>query len=142
METVMKAQRVALAVTGINLLLLVYLVGQTQQAAVAEEGAGKAGVAPVLRARTLEIVDDQERVRALLAVMPPAVVDGKQYPETVLLRLIDPTSGPVVKLSAAANGSALMLSDDADGGVKIFVRDGGSYLKVVSKEGKEQVVQP
>ena len=138
----MKLQRVALAVTGINLLLLVYLVGQTLQPAAAQEASGKAGVAPMLRARGLEIVDDQDRVRALLAVMPPAVVDGKQYPETVLLRLIDPTSGPVVKLTAAANGSGLTLSDDADGGVKIYARDRGSYLKVVSKEGKEQVVQP
>jgi hypothetical protein len=74
--------------------------------------------------------------------MPPTVVNGKQYPETVLLRLIDPTSGPVVKLTAAANDSGLTLSDDGAGGVKMYARDGGSYLKVVSKERKEQVLQP
>jgi hypothetical protein len=60
----MKTQRVALAITGINLLLLMYVVGQTQQAAVAQEAGGKADVAPILRARGLEIVDDQDRVRA------------------------------------------------------------------------------
>lgn len=74
--------------------------------------------------------------------MPPATVDGKDYPETVLPRLIDPTSGPVVKLTAAKNGSALLLSDDADGGVRLGARDTGNFVTVTSRDGKEGTLQP
>jgi hypothetical protein len=110
---------------------------------VAEEAKTHAAeVAPVLRARSLEIVDEQDRVRALLAVMPATTVDGKGYPETVLLRLIDPKSGPVVKLTAAVDGSSLWLSDDADSGISIFARDNGSFVKVTDKAGKEEVLKP
>ena len=69
-------------------------------------------------------------------------MDGRDYPDTVLLRLTDPTSGPVVKLTAAANGAGLLLSDDADGGVQILARDTGTFLKLVGKEGRENVVKP
>lgn len=106
------------------------------------QAAETQNTAPVLRGRSLEIVDEQGRVRAMLAVMPPVTVDGKAYPETVLLRLIDPKSGPVVKLTAAENGSALGLSDDAEGGVQIYARDTGSYVKVIDNEGREKVMQP
>ena len=56
--------------------------------------------------------------------MPPSRVDGKDYPETVLLRMIDPKSGPLVKLSAAVDGAGLMLTDDSDRGVLVYARDG------------------
>lgn len=131
----MKTQRFVIALTLFNLVLLTVLVVQNLSAETQN-------ISPVLRGRSLEIVDEQGRVRALLAVQPPATVDGKAYPETVLLRLIDPTSGPVVKLTAAKNGSALGLSDDAEGGVQIFARDTGSYVKVVGKDGLAQVLKP
>jgi hypothetical protein len=119
---------------------LIAIVLSTSRSRV--EAQRPADPAPLIRTRSLEIVDDAGRVRALLTVQSPAVVDGKQYPETVLLRLIDPEAGPVVKLTAAANGSALTLSDDADGGVQVFGRDTGSFVKVVSKDGKEVTVKP
>ena len=74
--------------------------------------------------------------------MEAVTVDSKKYPETVLLRLTDPKSGPVVKLTAAESGSALGLSDDSDGGVQIFARDTGSFVKVIDKRGSEQVIKP
>lgn len=140
----MRIQRVALGLTIVNMLLLVYLLAQASPTVRAEEPRSDAAtdVAPMLRGRGLEIVDDAGRVRALLAVMPPARVDGKDYPETVLLRLIDPTSGPVVKLTASKNGSALGLSDDAEGGVQLFARDSGNFLKVVDRGGREKIVEP
>ena len=131
----MKTQRLALALTIINLGLMIFLLAQSRRA-MADE------VAPVLRGRALEIVDAQGRIRANILVHGPETVNNKPYPETVLFRMSDPKSGPVVKLTAAANGSALGLSDDADGGVQLFARDTGSFVKVVDKKGKEQILKP
>ena len=131
----MKIQRVAMVVTIINLALMIFLLAQFRRARANE-------IAPVLRGRALEIVDTQGRVRASISVIEPVIVDSKKYPETVLLRLTDPKSGPVVKLTAAESGSALGLSDDSGGGVQIFARDTGSFVKVVDKKGREQVIKP
>ncbi|HEY0730110.1 MAG TPA: hypothetical protein VGD38_18635, partial [Pyrinomonadaceae bacterium] len=120
----MKTQRLAIALTIINLALTVFLLAQlrradaeeletSQQTAPAQQAASSQAVAPVLRGRALEIVDTQGRVRASISVQPAVTVDSKFYPETVLLRLTDPKNGPVVKLQAAENGSALGMSDDA-----------------------------
>lgn len=137
----MKIQRIAIALTIINLALTVFLLAQMRRA-TAEEIASSDQVAPVLRGRALEIVDTQGRVRASITVEQPVTVDSKHYPETVLLRLSDPKNGPVVKLTAAENGSALGMSDDADGGIHLFARDTGSFVKVVDKRGHEQVLKP
>jgi hypothetical protein len=56
--------------------------------------------------------------------------------------MTDPTSGPVVKLTASENGSALGLSDDSRGGIQLYARDTGSFLRVVDKDGREQVIKP
>jgi hypothetical protein len=140
----MRSQKTALALSAINGILLVGLaVHHGAGPAAAQSSAHQEAAVPaVLRARSLEIVDDQGRVRAFLAVMPPATVDGKDYPETVLLRLIDPTAGPVVKLTAAANGYALGLSDSGEGGVQLFGRDEGSVVRVVSKAGEQRELAP
>lgn len=97
---------------------------------------------PILRGSALEIVDAQGRVRASISVHEPTVVNGVPYPETVLLRLTDPKNGPVVKMTANINGSALGLSDDADGGIQLFARDDASYVKIVGKQGQERVIKP
>jgi hypothetical protein len=139
----MKIQKLALVLTVVNALLLVGLTVQHATPPAHAQATGDAAAEPgALRARSLEIVDDQGRVRALLAVMPPSTVDGKDYPETVLLRLIDPKSGPVVKLTAAENGSALGLSDDAEGGVQLFGRDTGSFVKVTDAQGRTRTLEP
>lgn len=131
----MKIQRIAIALTVINLGLTVFLLAQLRRANAEE-------VAPLLRGRALEIVDTKGRVRASITVEKQATIDSKFYPETVLLRLSDPKNGPVVKLSAAENGSALGLTDDADGGVLLSARETGSFVKVTDKRGREQVLQP
>jgi len=139
----MRVQRVALGLTVVNMVLLTALVMERVQPAVAGEAEVQAdGVLPALRARSLEIVDEQNRVRALLAVMPPTTVDGKAYPETVLLRMIDPKSGPVVKISAAEDGAGLMLTDDSDRGVLMYARNGSGEVKVQGKAGRETVIKP
>ncbi|HSE30161.1 MAG TPA: hypothetical protein VLA93_01150 [Pyrinomonadaceae bacterium] len=131
----MKTQRLALALTAVNLVLAVFLVSQIYRTQAHE-------VAPVLRGRALEIVDDQGRIRANILVHGPETVNGKLYPETVLFRMTDPKSGPVVKLTASAKGSALGLSDDEDAGVSLYAKDTGSFVKVVDKKGREQILKP
>lgn len=129
----MRIQRIAVVLTLCNTVL--FLLAWSRPAT-------RPAVEPILRANALEIVDQQGRVRAAIFVANDTVMNGKRYPETVLLRLIDPASGPVVKLTAAANGSALSLSDDAKGGVQLFARDTGSFVRVVSNEGRTSVLRP
>ena len=137
----MKTQRFAVALTIINLALTVFLLAQLRRATAEELGTSQQTV-PVLRGRALEIVDTQGRIRASISVEPPVTVDSKAYPETVLLRLSDPKNGPVVKLTAAEDGSALGMSDDAEGGIHISARDTGSFVKVTDKRGREQLLRP
>ena len=88
----MKAiQRVLIALTLVNLGLLIFVLVRIQPNAVQ-------GVAPVLRGRALEIVDGQGRVRASITIHPsnPTVrmANGTPYPETTMIRVIDPMVGP------------------------------------------------
>jgi hypothetical protein len=130
------------SLAALNVVLAIVLIASLFRSTEAQDGRPPGDAVPVLRTRSLEIVDNQGRVRALLAVQPPATVDGRDYPETVLLRLVDPGAGPLVKLTAAANGSALSLSDDAEGGVQLYARNTGSFVRVLSKDGKEAVLKP
>jgi len=132
----MKTQRFAIALTLINFALLILLLAQNLSAEAQN-------VAPVLRGRALEIVDSKGRVRASISVEPSVTMDSRTYPETVLLRLSDPKSGPVVKITATEEGSAIGLSDDVDGGVQILsTKHEGNSIKVVSREGREQIMKP
>ena len=133
----MKTERIAIGLMVVNLVLLIFLLAQLHY-------AGAQNVAPVLRGRALEIVDAQGRVRAQILVHGPETVNGKTYPETVLFRMADQNKRPVVKFTASENGSALGLSDDSEGGrVQLNAkRDTGNFVKVVNKDGREQVIKP
>lgn len=135
----MKMQRIAISLTVVNLILMVFLLAQFRPARAQSEQ--QQNIAPVLRGRALEIVDSLGRIRASITVQPPVEVDGKRYPQTVLLRLIDNRGGPLVKLNAGENGSGLSLSDEANGGVLIHARDSGSFFKITNK-GRERVIKP
>src|SRR5213075_2871181 len=101
-------ERVLIGLTGANLALLVVLLGQAGP-------VGAKGPA-VLRGRALEIVDDQGKVRASIQVYPASKMpNGKTYPETTLLRLIDPNGKPSVKLSTSVRGAGLMLQGEGEG---------------------------
>ena len=88
----MKIQRLAIILTVINLGLLLVVV------ALLVRPAGASDVAPVLRGRALEIVDEEGKVRAQIVVLPATTQDGKTYQKTVLLRLIDPNRSPYKSL--------------------------------------------
>ena len=133
----MKIQRVAIGLTVVNLVLLVFLLAQTYRTGARE-------VAPVLRGRALQIVDGENRIRAEILVHGPETVNGKTYPDTVLFRMATPQRAPLVKLTASEDGSALGLSDDSElGGVELHAnRNKGNFVKVVSSDGREQTIKP
>lgn len=106
---------------------------------------GTQDVPGVLRARSLEIVDGQGRIRAQILVHGPETVRGVTYPETVLFRMADPHAGPIIKMTAAANGAALGQSDGingGNGGVSLYARDTASFVRVVAKTGHTQIIKP
>jgi hypothetical protein len=102
--------------------------------------------APVVRCSALELVDEHGRVRAELKVFPSQpdlkMPDGSVgHPETVLLRLINSTGGPHVKLSASEDGAGLVLGGDG-GHVQILSRESDPFIKVTDKAGRQQVIEP
>ncbi len=138
-EDTMKTQRFAVVVTVINLLILLFALPRVGQAT--------AQVAPVLRGRSLEIVDASGKVRAQLTVLPPSTMpDGKKYPETVLLRLIDPNGRPGVKIGGSVEGSGISLAGDSErrewSGVQILAESTGSSIKLTNRDGKQQLIKP
>jgi hypothetical protein len=114
----MKSQRFLIALTVLNLGLLVFLLAQVEVRFLGFRVLGSAEVisaGSVLRGRALEITDDEGRTRASIKVYPASVLpDGTTYPETVLLRLINSQGTPNVKLAATEDGSGLVLSGEAN----------------------------
>ena len=104
------------------------------------------GPAPVLRGSALEIVDDQGRARATIAVMPAGTsAAGERYPETVLLRLITERGRPSVKLSATEDGSGLSFAGPTgtrDTYVVLAAKGTSSSLTLRNENGREQVLKP
>jgi len=136
----MKMQRLLIALTVVNLGLLMFALARIQLA-VAQD------VAPVLRGGALEIIDGQGRIRASIIVQPadPTVrmPNGETYPETVILRLIDPKGRPAVKLGASERGSGLGLAGDSDPTHVVLKAEGtGASLKLTNKDGREQLIKP
>ena len=136
----MKGQRVQVVLTLVNLLVLIFTLAATMRPAVAQ------GVVPVLRGRSLEIVDDQGRVRASLNVLPAGTsAHGDRYPETVLLRLITERGRPAVKVSTSEQASGVSLagpSNTNDTYVILEARGTASSLTMKDEDGREQIVKP
>ena len=133
----MKLTRLEIGLIAMNSALLIIVAGDRVNSAFAAPQ-----VPDVLRARALEILDERGRVRANILVHGPETVNGIRYPEAVLFRLMDPRSGPIVKLTASPNGAALGLSDDRNGGVQLYARDTASFVRVVDKRGRIAMLKP
>src|SRR4029077_674171 len=137
----MKIQRLLIALTAANIALLIFSLAQPRPV-VAE------GVAPVLRGRAFEIVDDRGRIRASITVLPadPAVKmpDGTTgYPETVLFRLINSKGRPNVKIEATELGAGVGLGGESDPTyVSIGARGTSTSLKLTNKDGRQQLIKP
>jgi hypothetical protein len=143
----MKTQRLLIALTALNLGLLVFLLAQIDVRFLGFRFLRSAEVnsaGSVLRGRALEITDDEGRTRASIKVYPPSVLpDGTTYPETVLLRLVNSQGTPNVKLAATEDGSGLVLSGDSNPThVQILARGTTTFLKLTNKDEQQRSIAP
>ena len=120
----MKAQRIAIGITTLNLVIFSILMTKLHPAF-----AGTTQTAPVLRGQGLEIVDKNGKVRASISLQPPVVLDGKTYPETILFRLIAANGKPMVKIGGTETGSALSMIDASDEGLLLRAEKDGIDIK-------------
>ena len=135
----MKMQRMLVVLTLVNLVVLLFTLAAIRPA-IAQD------VAPLLRGRALEIVDERGRVRASLTVMPAGTsAQGDRYPETVLLRLITEKGRPSVKISTSEEAAGLSLagpSGTRDTYVILEAKGTASALKLKNEDGRTQTVTP
>ena len=122
-----------MALTLVNFVVLTVFLTQTK-------AAESTNTPPVLRGRALEIVDEYGNVRAAIQLVPGRS-DGS-FPETVILRLIDAKGKPLVKIGGSTQGSALSLVGDNDGTYVVLKAEADTSLKMLNKNGKEQVIKP
>ena len=142
----MRAQRVMIGLTVVNLGIMIFTFFHQSRSVEASTPPA------VLRARGLEIVDEQGRVRASIKIAPagPAraadgrvVNDGKVYPETVLLRLIRPDGRPSVKIATSEQGSGISLGGGVDPTYIVLGAEGGDpSLSLTNKDGQRQLIKP
>jgi hypothetical protein len=139
----MKTQRLLVPLTLVNLVILLLTLVTTVQPRTVQ---GAQGVAPVLRGRALEIVDDRGRVRASLSVLPAATsARGDPSPETVLLRLITERGRPSVKIGSSEEAAGLSFAGPTNTkGTYVILEAKGTAtsLKLRNEDGREQIVRP
>jgi len=135
----MRSQRLLFALTALNLVLLLFILFSSTVPALASTS-----VSPVLRGRALEIVDDRGRVRASIKLHPAHTFEptGKRYPETVMLRLIDPNGRPEIKIGASVEGGGLSLVGVSDSTQVLLLADSSSSVRLKNRSGQERVIRP
>jgi hypothetical protein len=134
----MKLSRLLVVLTAVNLAILLFaavrVLPQIDE------------VAPVLRGRALQIVDEQGHVRASISVMPAqAQPNGETYPETVLLRLITERGRPSVKISASeetAGATFVGPTDTTNTYTTLQAKRTASSLKLKDEDGGETLIKP
>ena len=135
----MKTHRILVALTVLNLILLSFLLLTRTPPALAYTGAD------VVRGTALEIVDSRGRVRASIKVQPAETFEptGRKYPETVVLRLIDPNGRPEVKIVASEQGGGLSFVGDSDATRVLLHADRAeSSLRLINSRGRERLIEP
>ena len=136
----MRAHRAIIALVILNLVVLTVQLAHARPASLDP-------IAPVLRGRALELVDERGRVRAEIKVLPAQphvkMPDGTTgMPETVQLRLINSAGSPHVKLVAPEDGSALVLGGEAGAYVQIRSRGTDPTVKIHHGDGRDAVIAP
>jgi hypothetical protein len=129
-----KMQRLAVALTAINLVLLLLTVTQTAPTTAQT-------VTPILRGRALELVDERGGVRSRLDVEPTG---------EVVLRLLDKNGTIRVKLGAGEDGSGLVLADEAtEPAIHLIARRRGTperptttSITLRGPDGQQRVIRP
>lgn len=139
----MTFQRLGMILTAVNFGLLVFLLVapvHIRPTLAAQD------VAPVLRGRALQIVDEQGRVRASISVLPPSVQNnGELSRETVLLRLITERGRPSVKIGASEQSAGLSFAGPT-GTKNTWVQLGANgmvtSLTLKNEDGRQQILKP
>lgn len=122
----MRFQRVVNLFSVLNLLLLFFLLVQVPSTA-------QQSVAPVVRARAIELVDEGGKIRAQLNVEPTG---------DVVFRLRDAKGTIRSKFSANEGGSGLSLMDDrTEATVQIRANQSGANMILIDRAGHERVVK-
>jgi hypothetical protein len=135
----MRTQRWLIALTLCNTALVAFLLLSRGGRAAAEDAA------PVIRGRSLEIVDDRGRVRASIKVQPAETFrpTGRKYPDTVMFRLIDPHGRPEVKIGASEQGGGLSFVGRLDATqIQLMAEEDRCSLRLQDRNGRERVLRP
>jgi hypothetical protein len=139
----MISKRLAVALIAINIVLLILVVFPLRPGFA--QGTAES-VPNVIRAHSLEIIDDHGRTRAQILVAQPTVKDGVAYPDTVLFRLIDTDGQPSIKMAVSVEGSGFNVLGGPDNngwyGLQVVANPRQNMIKLVNKEGREVIVQP
>jgi hypothetical protein len=124
----MNSNRLAIALTVINLILLIIVIAQSRMIA-------NQTIPEVLRVRAFELVDENGRVRAQLNIDE---TNGE-----VIFRLRDEQESIRVKLGASEEGSGLLLINDlTEPGVHLMAKQDDTSLTITNQSGAEQVIKP
>ncbi len=122
-------KRLIIFLVVINITVLLYLVATSQTKQNNPQSAS-----PIIRARAIELVDDNGQSRALLSV--------EANGETVF-RLRDAKGTIRVKLGASEDGSALLLLNDSTSpGIHALAKNNGTTLTLINKDGRTRVMEP
>ena len=136
----MIVSRGLIAMTILNVVLVLVNFGASIRPVLAEASP------PILRARALQIVDEQGRIRASLAVLPASTSSaGAATQETVLLRLITERGRPTVKIAASEEQSGLSVAGPTgttDTYAILSATTTASSLRLRSEDGREQLIKP
>jgi len=123
----MKADRLAVALTVINFVLLIIVLAQSR--AIATQT-----IPQVLRVRAFELVDENGEVRAQFNVES----NGE-----VVFRLRDATGAVRLKMGASEEGSGLLLINHlTEPGVQILADQNGTSLTLTEEGGAKRVIEP
>src|SRR6266487_4580573 len=119
----MKMQQIAITITVINLMLMIFLLAKLRPASAQQK---QSNTSQVLRGRSLELIDSSGNVRASIQIQPPSIVNGKSYSQNVILRLIDSQGKPLIKLGAGEDGGGLYIDDGSDHGIQLITDKSGN----------------
>ena len=134
---IMKSQTIGVALTVVNLLLMVFLLAQLQPSY-----AKKTDSLSVLKGTGLEIVDAHGKMRASITVLPDTRSEKGVTPGGIIFRLIDTYGKPIIKIGADYEGGGMSIVDRADAGyIQLIAREKGNFIRLKNVDGTEKLVQ-
>lgn len=118
----------------LGLIALILVASQLRPAAARADGKCDAGTTDVVRTRLIELVDDQGKARATLKVEPQG---------EAILRLFDSRGTIRVKLGASADGSGLVLLNEAtEPAIQLLAQDTKATIALSEKDKPKRVIEP